>query len=355
MRTGEAPVFPRPRFEVTSWRAGVQLGGPLPVVEGSWEVTDQAEVKVPGTVSFSVPNLPEWRPVGGDWQHPLALYGQRVRVRVGFNPATSLHQWGWYRLTSVAVAGATIQVQGQGLMRNVERGRFLTPFGVGGWTRPYTLGRILQGIVPYSIATALGAPILPSSLWERERLDAVWDIVETWPARLYVSDSGVVTVTTPWNDATPGAPVWAIVDGEGGNLVQLDPAQASGQDADQPNAWVVSTQPQGAETRMTETWVQPDGPMRWDTVGNGYGQNPNFFESPLLPQNRMVLQQVARDRGARGQRLQTRFRFVALPDSRPHVGDVVTVRSAQHAVAGVGRVLSLALTRTALAGEVALL
>lgn len=333
--------------EVTSWLDG-ELLGVVPVVAGSWKITDTAGVTVPGSVEFSVPATDEWRPLTAG--HPLASFGQRYRVRVGYGD--QLTAWGWYRATRPSQEGAVVQCGGVGPLRDVERARFTRPYQTAsGQTWRAVLTDLLRGILPVTFDdTAPADAAQPVTTWEEDRLGAVWEIVEARSARLSVDDTGTAVVSAAWDDTTPGDPVAQIVDGAGGTLVELSPDGDS--DEDPPNGYVCSTVPDGDVEPITEVWTMPDGPMRW---GGPYGFNPQFFASPLNPSDRMQLRGIAERMTRRAVAQQTRLGFRTIPDPRLEVGDVVYVRSARHQVDGLARVTNLALTRQALTGNVSLL
>ncbi|MFT4295645.1 MAG: hypothetical protein QM582_09565 [Micropruina sp.] len=333
-------------IEITSW-LGENLLGVIPVVAGSWKVTDTYGVTVPGTVEFSVPALDQWRPVAPD--HPLAAVGQRFRVRVGYGD--QLVTWGWYRAARPVREGAVIRCTGIGLLRDVERARFTRPLqSKTGQTWRAVLADLLRGILPVDFDAAPADAVQPVTTWEEDRLAAVWEIIESRPARLVIDDSATAVVLPPWNDTAPGPAVAQLVDGAGGTLVELDPDGDT--DEDPPNGYVVSTVPDGDVEPITEVWTMPDGPMKW---GGPYGYNPAFFASPLNPSDRVKLRAIAERMTRRAVQQTLRFGVVSLPDPRLEVGDVVHVRSARYGVDGLARITNLALTRTATTTNVALL
>lgn len=332
--------------EITSWLGDEQVGDPLPVVSSSWKITDTAGVTVPGTVEFQVPAAEEWRPLLPD--HPLANYGQRYRVRIGFGD--QMLTWGWYRADRSQQQGVVIACSGKGLLREVERARFTRPFQtVTGATWQATVTDLLRGILPVTFEGVPNA-VMPRTTWEEDRLAAVWEVIESRPARITIDDSATAVVSPAWNDLVPGEAVKELVDGEGGTLVSLQPDGDDNEDP--PNAYVVSTVPEGDAEPIVEVWTQPSGPMRW---GGPYGYNPAFFASPLNPTDRSQLRAIAQRMTLRAAAQQKRVAFVALPDPRVEVGDVVHVRSELNGVDALARITNLALSRQGMTGDAALL
>lgn len=321
--------------EVSSWYDGEQVAV-LPVAYGSWKISDTAAARVPGHCSFSVPNTAEWRPTAPD--HPLAAVGHRIRVRIGYGD--ELLHWGWYRLSKPKAAGVLLHCEAPGLMAEVERGRFLRPFQtVKNQTRGQALSAILSGVLPLSIEGLIDET-LPVSTWDESRIDAVWEVIEAWPARLTMDETGTAVVTAPWSDSL-GAPVADL------RVSRLEPGTVD----DAPNGFRVTRTPSSGEDEISEVWTITSGPLRW---GGPYGQNPGFFASPVLPKARASLREVARTKTLRAQSLQRSATFTAAIDPRLEVGDVVRVRCDSQGVDTVGRLLDVTLTRQSMTGVVTL-
>lgn len=319
------------RVEVRVFLGGADLGV-VPVVAGSWQVTDEADVTVPGTVAFSVPASREWIPTAAE--HPLAGMGHRARVQVDGTT------FGWFRLSPARRSGDVLQVSGLGLLREVQRARLTQTWQTSsGQTRGQVVGQLLAGLLP----VVLGLPDepMPVATWMEDRLAAVYEVVESWPARLEVREQ-TVWILPPW--PASGAPV--------GRLALTGPLEPPGDAGDPYNGYLVRTVPVGDEQPVTAFWGQPDGPMRW---GGPYGQNPAFFSSPVLAADPAQLLAVAERMTRRETAAATTYRFAAVPDPERRVGDVVTVEHSGQQIAGVGRIVALSLTRTGMSGQVVML
>lgn len=333
-------------LELRSYLGGRDLGV-IPVVAGTWALSDAAGVTVPGTIEFAVPATPEWLPVLP--HHPLAGFGQRVRALVGWE-GSALSTWGWYRLDRPVRSGSLIRCTGRGLLREVERARLTQTWQTtAGDTRAGVARALLAGLLPVAV-TGVTDEALPVATWTDDRLGAFWEVVESWPARVAMAEQ-TVQILPPWDDAAPGSAVGGLIDGPGGTLLGLlEPAGNT--NTDPYNGYVVSSLSEGDQPPMVGFWAQPDGPMAW---GGPYGQNPAFFASPLNPSDEGKLRAIAERMTRREAASSASWTFQARPDPARRVGDVVTVRSSRQGIAGVGRIMSLTLTRSALTGEVVLL
>ncbi len=330
-------------IQLSSYLGGKKLAA-IPVVSGSWKVTVESDVTVPGAIEFSVPAVDDWVPVGAD--HPLQGMGQRVWARV--DQGSGWRTWGWYRLAKPSRDGSVINCTGQGLLREVERYRLTTSWQtVDTDTRAGVVKALLAGILPV-VVSGIADEVLPVTTWEEDRLAAFWEVVESWPARAEIREQSV-WILPAWSDTAPGAPTGALVDGEDGNLIDLVPGE---DDTDPFNGYVVSTVPEGDEAAVVRLWTMPDGPMKW---GGPYGHNPGFYSSPLNPTDPVKLLAIAERLTRRAVSTGQTLKFTARPDTQLSLGQVVTLRSSRRGVSGTGRVLSLELTRSALTGRVAVL
>lgn len=334
------------KITLTSWLGGNPLGT-IPVVSGSWKITDESGVTVPGSIEFSVPAVDDWVPTGPS--HPLAGMGQRVWAQVDQGDGSGLRTWAWFRLDRPKRSGSVIQCTGRGLLRDVERYRFpLAQTFPSGTSRSALVKALTLGVMPVVISGVADSVTASPVTWEDSRIDALWDLLESWPARAEMREQ-VLTVLPAWNDASPGNPTVSLVDGPGGTLIDLTP---SDDDTDPYNAYVVSTVPSGDEAAVVRMWTMPDGPMAWD---GPYGRNPGFYSSPLNPTDPTALLAIGERMTRREVAIGRTLTFTAKPLVVAKVGDVATVRSSRRGVNGVGRITALQLTANALSGTVAML
>lgn len=214
---------------VESWRDGVLLAEDIPMSSGS-ETVD-ITLNVPETVSLSVPRTDRgtvWAP-GADIDHPLACWGQQLRIYVGlqtlqrgFVPVRR----GLYYITDTSPSDDTITVQASGLLGLIAEAEFISPVNATG-----TYGSMLRQLVEPALTVDLTlAPtdrnVASSVVWGTGsglldagtgRLDAVTELLSTWPAEAYVDEDGVLNVIPPGDTSTSSL---TLTDGAGGTTMR---------------------------------------------------------------------------------------------------------------------------------------
>lgn len=317
-----------------SWLGATSLGK-VPVVAGSWSIEEDESRQVPGRVTFDVPAKAKWVPLTAD--HPLANYGQQLRVQVGVRLPEGGTEWvaeGRWRIVSAIPVDDVVQVTAVSLEQLIEWDRLTEPVRVTGPTRADGLNTLMAGVLPV-LVRATSNPAMGPLPVDRERIQGVRDLLDAWPARSYVDEAGTFIVEDAWGDTVP-APVWST----DGRLRSSAPADT---DAQVFNGYVVSTVPEdGVTAPVSEVWVMPSGPMQW---GPPYGRRPGFFASPTLPANRDTLQTVAKNLTLRSVRRGRNVQVVTLPDPRIVRGDVVHVVDHAKQLDMVGRVTVRKLSR----------
>ena len=211
--------------------------------------------------------------------------------------------------------------------------------------RSLVLFDLLLGVLPYAIVGLSDEP--GGGTWERKRIEGFWDTVRAWRGRAYVDSSATVVICPAWDDANPGPHVWALTDGDGGNLSSFEPAETH-----QPyNAFVMTATAENQDA-VTETWYLPDTELAW---GGRYGFRPGFISGAHLPRDPWALRYLAEVETRRQLRFWDTYTFETPFDPRPEVGDVVKVSSTRQGVSGLARITALTLTRSTLAGKVTML
>ena len=312
--------------------------GPVPVVTGSWSITDDESQAVHGELRFDVPRLPKW--IATTPTHPLAAYGQQIRARIGIRLTGGGTEWvsvGRWRILTSKPVDDTIQVTCASLEKLVEWDQLLAPVRITGPTRAEGLVSLLDKSLPVLVLATANPAMGPLPV-DRDRLQGMQDLLDAWPARSYVDDQGTLIVADPWSDTAP-VPVWSTV----GRLLSTDPGDSEDSGF---NGYSVSTVPEdGTTAPVTETWVMQGGPLAW---GPPYGRRPGFFASPTLPTDRSILSNVAKNLTLRAARRAGNLRVTTLPDPRIQRGDIGHVIDYAHDVDMIGRVLRTTLTRTSL-------
>lgn len=269
---------------VSSWLGGDLLAGDIPVAAG--HVTAKADQDVPEKLSFTVPRFAipndgtdvfDWRP-GNDPRHPLARYGQQLDVTIIITSVATGDVWetriGRYLITDWADDDAgSITVNADGMLRVVQDAKLTAPTSPSG-TLTAEAQRLLPAGMGVSFDTALVDRACPTSMsWSEDRLGALQDIANAWPALLRTDEWGQVVYRAPL-PAVP-VPVLTLKDGVGGTLIT---APRSDTRADAYNV-VVATSSASDQADIQAIASVPSGPMSAD--GN-YFPVVKKFSSPIL-------------------------------------------------------------------------
>lgn len=310
---------------VASWLDGQMLAESVPVHRG--RVSASRGSRVPEKLTLSVPERVDgvsWRP-GDDTRHPLARYGQRLVASVLVTSSVSGLTWqvrtGVYYVHSWRPRGGLVEVTAYGPLQRAQEARFLAPEAPrAAGTLVSEFRRLMVPGVSVSISPQLVDRACPQGMqWETDRLAALYEIVDAWPARMVTDGSGTVTLAPPVSDLTP---VHTWTDGVRGTLVDA-------QDEDTRDAAynaIVATASADTSTSDPIRWVakQETGPMAWTGDGSGYGQVPRFWSSPLL-QSEAQARDAAKAMLEREVRPSRMVQVTAAPDPRVDLDDVAWV------------------------------
>lgn len=308
----------------SSWLGDTLLSDAIPISDGD-EESDRS-LRIPERVTLSVPRLDQgvtWDPAG-DITHPLAPFGQTLRVDVGIDLGRSGVEWltrGEFLIQGTQLDGDTVTVEAVGMLTLIDEARFVSPFQPTG-TFVSTVKDLVEPALTVEIDAALTDRAVPGSLsWDENRLDGLYELLDAWPAVAYVNASGVLYVTTV--DATGGT--YALTDGTDGTVVQWSSGStrdgaanvvvARGQTAD-------GTQVQGVAIDTETT-----SPLRYGGSFNPLPV-PYYFESPLLTTTAQCAA-AARTILARLRRSSARFLSAQLvPNPALQVGDTIPATGA---------------------------
>lgn len=303
---------------VSSWLGSSLLAGDVPVLSG--RVSAVGAQVVPERVSFTVPpwTVDAGRTVGWlprDPRSPLGRFGQTVDVTTMAGGVDT--RIGRYLITGWQEQDdGSIQVDGAGVLQFAEDDRLLTATGPrdGGTLRSEFL-RMLPGYMTAGFHPSLQDRAVPKTMeWDENRLDNLYKITDSWPARLRTDAWGQLHVLPPL--PAYASPVLTIRDGAGGTLISAPTADTR---EGAYNVFVARSSADGVEAQAVAR-VQ-GGPM--DPSGP-YRPVPKFFASPLLLTEAQCLAAAVtmRDEQVR----QTRIRKVTFaPDPRPELDDPVEI------------------------------
>jgi hypothetical protein len=306
---------------VESWRAGVLLADNIPIASGE-EECDRG-LRVPERVTLSVPRRDQgdnWTPAADD--HPLAAYGQRLRVQLGVSVAGGEIEWltrGWYLIRSSEAQGDTVTVEAVGLLALLDEARMIAPYRPGGASFASAVTGLAEPALTVDIDSALTGRTVPDNVnYGDDRLAALLEILDAWPAEAHVNPDGVLAAIQPVEDTTAAI---TLTDGTGGTVVQVDAASTR----------------EGAYNCVVARGATTDGKqvqgIKYDS-GPGstvYGGPfnpfpvPDFYDSPLITSVSQA-RAVAAWRMDLRRRQQTRAYVVeTVPNPAIQTGDVVAL------------------------------
>lgn len=203
---------------VESWRDGQLLAAEIPVDSAS-EETDRT-LRIPERVVFRIPRRDRgtsWAPNSDD--HPLAANGQTLRVKLGIGLSLDTVEWfqrGVFLIYDSANEGDAVRVTAVGLLRLIDEARLISPYQPTG-----TLVSTLRGLLEPALTVSIDAAVLDRSVpsginYDEDRLGAMLELLDAWPADAYVDPTGAVQVISAAQDTTP---VLALTSGTGGTVI----------------------------------------------------------------------------------------------------------------------------------------
>lgn len=295
----------------------------VPVTGG--RLSADAGQEVPERLTFTVPEWADgrsWVPDGPS--HPLAHHGQYVDLDIhvvsSVSGVESVTRMGRFPVQdwSYDDVGGTVQVECVGLLQRPLDARFRVPEAPRSYDRfSSVLRRLTPAGIPVLVDPALVDRAVPQSfLWETDRLGAMYEVADAWPARLRVDQFGTLRVLPP---AVGGEPVWTATDGERGTVVSV--GRGGGRDA---VANVVV-----ARSSVTDDPARPplqavaevtSGPLLPAT----YGEVVFFWSTPLAATYRDLLESATTILARKTVAAQTLVVSCA-PDPRLELDDVAEV------------------------------
>lgn len=306
---------------VSSWLGDELLADDIPVDAGS-EESDRS-LSVPERVTLTVPAKKQgtlWSPTADD--HPLASKGQRLRVELGIGSDSGEIEWsnrGEYIIFESATEGDAVTVDARGLLHLIDEARLITPYQPSG-----TILSTLRGLVmPALTVDATDAPAdraVPSGInYDEDRLGAVNELLDAWPAAAYVTEDGVLKVVSATQSTTP---VLSITDGAGGTVERI-----AGSDSRDGAFNVVVARGTAADGGQVQGVAYARPPYDVDGAFNPLPV-PFFFPSPLLT---TVAQAQAAAKTVMERKMRQRslsFRVDMVPHPAIQLGDVISLTGA---------------------------
>ncbi|MEH0552591.1 hypothetical protein [Streptomyces sp. B21-101] len=208
-----------------SWLGEELLTDAVPISDGS-EDRDRS-LAVPERITLTVPRRDrgfDWDP-GADPAHPLAAFGQQLRIDYGVNLGTHW-EWinrGWFVITSSEAEGDTVSVELQGLLTLIDEAKLIAPFQPSSTdTLTSTVRALVEPALTCSFDGALVDRAASSSMqWDSDRMEALGEVASAWAADYRVTEDA----TLLWELLTDdGDPVLSLTDGVGGTVVRWQAA-----------------------------------------------------------------------------------------------------------------------------------
>ena len=272
---------------VSSWLGGRLLDAEIPV--GGGRLVAQVGQKIPERLTLTVPRfdgIRDMRP-GDQVDHPLARYGQELQVSIIVSSSVDTDTWetrvGRFLITDWDDGDdGTIQVVAAGRLRRPEDAKLTSPTQPGtGATLMSEARRLLPPGMSAGFDPALVDRACPAGMaWSEDRLAALQEIADAWPALLRTDEWGQVAFRRP-RPAVP-VPVLTLRDGERGTL-----ASAGRSDTREGafNQVVARSSASGSED-VQAIAQQTTGPM---AVTGEYGPVTKIWSSPLITSTEMAL------------------------------------------------------------------
>ena len=314
------------RYVRASSRLGDELLAESVPIDSGDEECDRS-LSVPERVTLTVPARhrgTSWSPTTDD--HPLAAKGQRLLIEVGIGSDSGEIEWfnrGEFVIFETTTDGDAVTVECRGLLHLIEEARLITPFQPSG-----TIISTLRALVePALTVDVTGAPAdwsVPAGInYDEDRLAAVRELLDAWPADAYVTEDGVLAVVPAEQSMTP---VLSITDGAGGTIERV-----VGTDTRDGAFSVVVARGTAADGGQVQGVAEapPGSPY---ALGGNFNALPVpfFFPSPLLTTNAQctAAARTVRDRKLRQRALS--FTVQMVPHPGLQIRDVVSLTTDEH-------------------------
>jgi hypothetical protein len=195
------------------WLDGQLIADSIPIADGS-ESRDRS-LAVPEQISLTVPRRDQgfdWDP-GTDPEHPLAAYGQMLRIDFGVDVGGQF-EWinrGWFLITESSTDGDTVSVNAQGLLTLIDEAKLVAPFQPSSTD---TLASVIRALVEPALTVSFDGSLVDRAVplgmqWDSDRLAAVTEVLNAWGAAERVTEDGYLMIE-PISDS--GSPVLSITD-----------------------------------------------------------------------------------------------------------------------------------------------
>jgi hypothetical protein len=252
-----------------AWLDGQLVADNIPIADGS-ESRDRS-LAVPEQISLTIPRRDQgydWDP-GTDPAHPLAAYGQQLRIDYGVDIGGQF-EWvnrGWFLITESSTDGDTVSVSCQGLLTLIDEASLVAPFQP---STTDTLGSVLRALVEPALTCSFDGALTDRTVplgmqWDSDRLAAVTEVLDSWAADASVTEDGFLFIEPVSDD---GSPVLSITDDRAtGTVVR----------------WQGSTSRDGAFNVVVAQGEDSAGNQIQGVAYDGIGDSPYRYGGPFNP------------------------------------------------------------------------
>lgn len=307
--------------KVSSWLGEQLLAEDVPIADG-YEDSDRS-LNVPERVTFTVPKIKDgfdWTPTRPD--HPLYAGGQTLKVSLGIGAGTDGPEWfqrGEFLIIEAEEDRFQITVTCAGLLTLIDEAEFVSPFQPTG-----TIASTVRDLIEPALTADLDAAPADRSVpvasvnWDTDRLAALGELLDAWPATAQMNENGYLEVVPA---VTPTTAVRSFTDQAGGTIISS--AGASSRDGGFNVVVATGYTTDGGEVRGT-AYVN-SGPWTYGGLANPLPV-PFGYASPLLTTTDQCTAAAAtiRDRKMREAALEA-YSVICVPDPTIQLGDPVTV------------------------------
>lgn len=305
---------------IESWRGGTLLAAGVPATSAVEE--GDRTLNVPERLTLTVPRLVD----GVDWSpsldnHPLAANGQTLRVKLGVGLRGTEVEWfqrGVFLIQDSQVDGDTVNVAAVGLLQLIDEAKLVSPFQPSG-TLVSTLRGLIEPALTVSVDAALADRAVPAGInFDEDRLRAVYDLLDAWPADAIVDPTGYLRVGSA---AQSMVPLLALTSTTGGTLITEPPGRSTREGA--YNVVVArGTAADGGQVQ-SQVYDTSGGPKSYGGAFNPLPV-PFFFPSPLLTTVAECTAAAATVLARKRREAAREFRVDMVPHPAIQLGDVVT-------------------------------
>lgn len=209
------------QIRAESWLGDTLLADAIPISDGN-ETRDRS-LNIPEQISLTLPRRDrgfDWSP-GTDPTHPLAAYGQQLRIDYGIDIGGST-EWinrGWFLITESSTDGDTVTVTCQGLLTLIDEAKLVAPYQP---STTDTLASTIRGLIEPALTVIFDGTLTDRAVpigmqWDTDRLGAVTEVLDAWPADAVVTEDGYLHIG-PVSDS--GTPVLSLTDASTGTVIQ---------------------------------------------------------------------------------------------------------------------------------------